>query len=280
VLGASRPRSAAGRVAFGHAAVTTTRRRPSALPWFLPAIIVALWWGSVGLGVFEAYQLPPPPVVLDAAIGLWRRGLLQLDVLATAARVVEGFVIGAAVAIVLGTIVGVTRRSEEFFEPTLQALRTVPTLAWAPLLLLWLGIDEAPKITLVAIGAFFPVYVNLVAGIKGVDRKLVEVARVFDLRGVDIARRVVLPASLPDLLTGLRLGATQAWLFVVVAEFFGSSRGLGFRLTDSLQSSRVDLMLVALVCLAALGKVTDMLIRAAERRALRWRDTLGEPRPA
>jgi sulfonate transport system permease protein len=266
-------------VAFGHAAVATSRRWPSALPWILPAIIVALWWGSVGLGVFEAYQLPPPPVVLDAALELWRRGLLQLDILATAARVVEGFGIGAAVAVVLGTIVGVTRRSEEIFEPTLQALRTVPTLAWAPLLLLWLGIDEAPKITLVAIGAFFPVYVNLVAGIKGVDRKLVEVARVFDLRGVDIARRVVLPASLPDLLTGLRLGATQAWLFVVVAEFFGSSRGLGFRLTDSLQSSRVDLMLVALVCLAALGKATDMLIRGAERRALRWRDTLGEPRP-
>jgi len=250
------------------------------LSWILPLVIVALWWGSVGLGVFEAYQLPPPPVVLDSAIGLWRRGLLQLDILATVARVAEGFGIGAAVAVVLGTIVGVTRRSEEIFEPTLQALRTVPSLAWAPLLLLWLGIDEAPKITLVAIGAFFPVYVNLVAGIKGVDRKLVEVARVFDLRGIDIARRVVLPASLPDLLTGLRLGATQAWLFVVVAEFFGSSRGLGFRLTDSLQSSRVDLMLVALVCLAALGKVTDMLIRAAERRALRWRDTLGEPRPA
>ena len=119
---------------------------------------------------------------------------------------------------------------------------------------------------------------NLVAGIKGVDRKLVEVARVFDLGGVDIAHRVVLPASLPDLLTGLRLGATQAWLFVVVAEFFGSSRGLGFRLTDSLQSSRVDLMLVALACLAALGKVTDMLLRAIETRALRWRDTLGERR--
>lgn len=228
------------------------------------------------LGVFAVYQLPPPPVVLDAAVGLWRRGLLQQDILATSVRVLEGFTIGAAVAVVLGTVVGLTRRSEEIFEPTLQGLRTVPTLAWAPLLLLWLGIDEAPKVTLVAIGAFFPVYVNLVAGIKGVDRKLVEVARAFDLRGFDIARRVVLPASLPDLLTGLRLGATQAWLFVVVAEFFGSSRGLGFRLTDSQQSSRVDLMLVALVCLAVLGKLTDMLIRAVEKRALRWRDTIGE----
>jgi sulfonate transport system permease protein len=226
--------------------------------------------------VFAAYQLPPPPVVLEVAIGQWQRGLLQQDILATGVRVAVGFGVGAAVAVVLGTIVGLARRTEEIFEPTLQALRTVPTLAWAPLLLLWLGIDEAPKMTLVAIGAFFPVYVNLVAGIKGVDGKLVDVARVFDLRGFDIARRVVLPASLPDLLTGLRLGATQAWLFVVVAEFFGADRGLGFRLTDSQQSTRVDLMFVALVCLAVLGKLTDMLIRIVEKRALRWRDTIGE----
>lgn len=230
--------------------------------------------------MFEAYQLPPPPVVLDAAVSLWRRGLLQQDILATVLRVVEGFTIGSLVAIVLGTITGLSRRTEDVFEPTLQALRTVPTLAWAPLLLLWMGIDEAPKITLVAIGAFFPVYVNLVAGIKNVDRKLVDVARVFDLRGSEIARRVVLPASLPSLLTGLRLGGTQAWLFVVVAEFFGSSHGLGFRLTDSQQSSRVDLMFVALVCLALLGKLTDGAIRVIEGRSLRWRDTLGEGRLA
>jgi sulfonate transport system permease protein len=241
-------------------------------------MIVALWWGSTSIGVFEMHQLPPPPVVLDAAIGLWRRGLLQQDILATVLRVVEGFALGSAVAIALAGLTGLSRRAEAMLGPTLQALRTVPTLAWAPLLLLWIGIDEAPKITLVAIGAFFPVYVNLVAGITGVDRKLVDVARIFDLSGWDTARRVVLPAALPELLTGLRLGATQAWLFVVVAEFFGSSRGLGFRLTDSLQSSRVDLMLVALVVLAILGKLTDTIIRAIEHRTLRWRDSLGESR--
>jgi sulfonate transport system permease protein len=217
--------------------------------------------------------------VFDGAMGLWRRGLLQQDILATFVRVAEGFTIGSLVAVVLGTLVGLSRRTEEAFEPTLQALRTVPTLAWAPLLLLWIGIDEAPKITLVAIGAFFPVYVNLVAGIKNVDRKLVDVARVFDLSGIQIARRVVLPASLPHLLTGLRLGATQAWLFVVVAEFFGGSQGLGYRLTDSLQSTRADLMFVALVFLAVLGKLTDSAIGAVERRTLRWRDTIGEGRP-
>jgi sulfonate transport system permease protein len=248
------------------------------LPWILPVAIVALWWGSVRFGVFEVYQLPPPPVVLDAAIAMWRRGLLQADVVATVLRVTEGFALGTAVAVVLGTLTGLSRRAEQALEPTLQALRTVPTLAWAPLLLLWLGIDDPPRVTLVAIGAFFPVYVNLVAGITGVDRKLVEVARVFDLGEWEIARRVVLPAALPELLTGLRLGATQAWLFVVVAEFFGASSGLGFRLTDSQQSTRVDLMFVAIVVLAILGKLTDMLIRAIERRVLRWRDTIGEAR--
>lgn len=248
------------------------------MPWILPAVIVAAWWGSVSLGIFAVYQVPPPPVVLDAAIALWRRGLLQQDLIATLARVVEGFVLGSLVAIVLGTITGLSRRAEDALEPTLQALRTVPTLAWAPLLLIWLGIDEPPKVTLVAIGAFFPVYVNLVAGITGVDRKLVEVARVFDLGPREIARRVILPAALPELLTGLRLGATQAWLFVVVAEFFGASAGLGFRLTDSQQSTRVDLMFVALVALALLGRLTDALIRALERRVLGWRDTIGEVR--
>jgi sulfonate transport system permease protein len=232
----------------------------------------------VQLGVFAVYQLPPPPVVLDAALGMWRRGLLQADLVATLLRVVEGFALGSIVAIALGTLTGLSRRADAMLEPTLQALRTVPTLAWAPLLLLWLGIDDPPRVTLVAIGAFFPVYVNLVAGISGVDRKLVEVARVFDLGEWEIARRVVLPAALPELLTGLRLGATQAWLFVVVAEFFGASQGLGFRLTDSQQSTRVDLMFVAIVALAVLGKATDALIRLVERRVLRWRDTIGEAR--
>ena len=236
--------------------------------------IVALWWGSVATGIFAAYQLPPPPVVIDAAVGLWGRGLLQRDLLTTIGRVALGFAIGSSAAIGLGILTGLSRRVSEAVEPTLQALRTVPTLAWAPLLLLWLGIDEPPKVTLVAIGAFLPVYVNLVAGIHNVDRKLIEVARVYDLSPRAVALRVVIPASLPSLMTGLRLGLSQSWLFIVVAEFFGASAGLGFRLTDSQQSSRVDLMFVALISLAILGKVTDMLLYAVEDRTLRWRDTL------
>ncbi len=279
MIGASRPVTA-GELALPRATAVRARRRwPSPLPWILPTVILALWQGSVTLGIFQAYQLPPPLYVLDAAAGLWRRGLLQQDVIATVVRVFTGYAIGASLAVALGTITGLSRRVDEAVEPTLQALRTVPTLAWGPLLLLWLGIDEPPKVTLVAIGAFFPVYVNLVAGITNVDRKLVEVARVYDLHGAEIARRVILPASLPGLLTGLRLGLSQAWLFVVVAELFGASRGLGFRLTDSQNLSRVDLMLAALVILAILGKISDTVVRAIEGRVLRWRDTFEAARP-
>lgn len=247
--------------------------RPSLIGWILPALLIALWQASITFGVFQAYQLPPPLQVLGAGANLFERGLLQSHVAATAVRVLLGFGIGALFALLLGTVVGLSRPVDRFFDPTLQAVRTVPTLAWAPLLGLWMGIDEPPKLTLIAIGAFFPVYVNLVAGIRGVDRKLVEVGRIYNLSWLQIARRIILPASLPNLLTGLRLGMSQAWLFVVVAEMIASTRGLGFVLTDSQNTSRVDLVVLAMLALATLGKLTDMALRATESRVLAWRDT-------
>jgi sulfonate transport system permease protein len=256
-------------------------RRPALIGWVLPLILLVLWQASLNLGVFKAYQLPPPLQVLSAAGNLIERGLLQNHVLTTCLRVAAGFAIGASVALLLGTVVGLSRRVDQFFDPTLQAVRTVPTLAWAPLLILWLGIDEQPKLTLIAIGAFFPVYVNLVAGVRGVDRKLVEVGRIYDLSWTQIARRIVLPASLPNLLTGLRLGMSQAWLFVVVAEMMASTRGLGFMLTDSQNTARPDLIVLSMLMLAVLGKLTDMALRAMERRLLLWRDTFStDGRPA
>ena len=246
----------------------------AAIPWLLPLTLLVLWQLSLSFGVFKAHQLPPPLTALTTAWDQLVAGRLQQHIVATLSRVLIGFAIGSAIAVLLGMAVGLVRSVDRAVDPTLQALRTVPTLAWAPLLLLWLGIDEAPKLTLVAIGAFFPLYVNLVAGVRGVDRKLFEVGRVYDLSWWAIARRIILPASLPSLLTGLRLGLSQAWLFVVVAELIAATRGLGFLLTDSQNLSRVDLMIVAMLCLATLGKLSDMVLRALEGRLLTWRDTV------
>jgi sulfonate transport system permease protein len=234
--------------------------------WFLTTAV---------LRIFLPNQLPSPLQVLRAAIDLAVGGDLLRHLSASIGRVLLGFVISAGIAVVIGTWVGLSKTAEHLLDPTLQALRNIPSLAWVPFLLLWLGIDEAPKITLIAIGAFFPVYLNLVTGIRQADRKLVEVGYVFGLNQADLVRRIVLPSALPYLMAGLRVGFGQAWLFLVAAELIASTRGLGFMLIDGQNSARPDIMLVSIILLALLGKFSDSLLRTVERRALAWTDTFG-----
>lgn len=240
----------------------------------LPVTLLALWAFVTAAGIVKVYQLAAPAGVLGELTGLAQSGALWGHLGASFARVAAGFACAFLAAIALGTTVGLSRRVELALDPTLQALRAVPSLAWVPLLLLWLGIGETAKVTLIAIGAFFPIYVNLVAGIRGVDRKLVEVADVLGIRGFALARRVVLPAALPSLLVGARLGLTQAWLFLVAAELLASTRGLGFMLTEGQQISRTDEIIAAILLLAMCGKLSESAMRAIERRALYWTDGL------
>lgn len=247
-----------------------------ALPWLLPLGLLAAWAWATGLAhLVPAHQLPSPQAVVRTASDLWRGGELFPHLLASVRRVFEGFLVGAGCAVLLGTLVGLSRTAERVLDPTLQAVRSVPSLAWVPFLLLWMGIDELPKVTLVAIGAFFPVYVNLVAGIRQTDRKLVELGEVLGLGSVGLVGRIVLPAAMPSLLTGLRIGLGQSWLFLVAAELIASTRGLGFLLIDGQNSARADIMLVGLLLLAALGKASDGALRVFERRALAWTDSFG-----
>lgn len=182
-----------------------------------------------------------------------------------------GFFAGAALGLALGALVGLSRFWSLILSPTMGAIRAVPSLAWIPLLLIWLKLGEDSKVTLVAIGAFFPVYTTVSAALRHVDPHLVEAARAFGLRGASLFRTVQLPAVLPSVISGLRLAMAQAWLFLVAAELAGAALGLGFLLTDSQNNGRVDRVLLAIVLLAVLGKITDTLIGVAERRFLnRW----------
>jgi sulfonate transport system permease protein len=185
--------------------------------------------------------------------------------------VLLGFAIGAALGLVVGSLVGLSRAGETLLAPTVGALRAVPSLAWIPLLIIWLQIGEDSKITLVAIGAFFPVYTTVASALRHVDPHLVEAGRAFGLRGARLLAQVQLPAATPGVVAGLRLALAQSWLFLVAAELLGASMGLGFLLTDSQNNGRVDRILLAIVLLAVLGKATDALIGLAERRLLsRW----------
>lgn len=258
-----------------------TRSRPAAPPLGLllglavPLALLALWQTVTALGVFERSQLPGPLDVLAAAGELVARGELAGHLLVSLRRVALGFAVGGALAVALGATIGLSKRAETLLGPTLQALRAIPSLAWVPLLVLWLGVGEAPKLTLVAIGAFFPVLTSLVAGIRQTDRKLVEVAVAYGLSGAALARQILLPAALPALLTGLRIGLAQSWLFLVAAELIGASRGLGFLLVDGQNTGRADIIVLSIVLLAVIGKGTDALLHRAERRLLRWSDTYG-----
>jgi len=239
----------------------------------VPLALFAAWWAATASGIVKSYQLASPHDVLRELLDLARSGLLWRDLGASTERVAAGFAIALAVALILGALVGGSRAAERALDPTLQAIRAVPSLAWVPLILLWLGIGETAKIALVAIGAFFPIYVALVSGIRGVDRKLVEVARIFGLSRFALVARVLVPATLPQLLVGARIGLTQAWLFLVAAELLAATNGLGFLLTDGQQTSRTDEILVAIVLFALCGKLSESAMRLLERRLVGWTDT-------
>ncbi|OXI54802.1 ABC transporter permease [Burkholderia sp. AU27893] len=237
----------------------------------LPFAALALLEVVVRQGWLPNHLVPAPSEILDtlARLGVTR---VARHVGASTLRVAAGFAAGAGLALVVGAAMGLSRRIDALFEPTFQALRAIPSLAWVPVLLLWLGIDEAPKITLIAIGAFFPVHLAVVAGIRDVDRKLVELGAVYRLGPFALFRRILLPAALPQIVTGLRTGLSLAWMFMVAAELIAATRGLGFLLSDGRETGRPDLVFGAILLLALLGKLTDGAMARIESRWLGWRD--------
>ncbi|MBX3030670.1 MAG: ABC transporter permease [Chloroflexi bacterium] len=253
----------------GASALTSRRSVRIAIAVALPLAILGFWQLSTSLGWFPISQLPSPTMVWNAALDLFERGLLATYVGISTQRVIIGFAIGASLGLLLGAITGLSKTWETFFGSTLGAIRAVPSLAWIPLLILWLKLGEQSKITLIAIGAFFPVYTMVSAALRHVDRHLVEAGRAFGLRGFRLFTTVQLPAVLPSVISGLRLALAQSWLFLVAAELLGASAGLGFLLSDSSNNGRVDRLLLAIVLLAIIGKTTDSLLGVFERWAVR-----------
>ena len=269
-----------GRIALGASEPSAStlppkRNRVAHRAWglLLPGLALAAAEAAVRAGWVPAHLLPPPSEVFRTLAELINRGL-GAHMLASSLRVLAGFLVGASLAIAMGTWVGLNTRGRVLLDPSVQALRAIPSLAWVPLLLLWLGIDEASKVALIAIGAFFPVYMGVSSGFRDVDRKLVEVAEMAGLAGPALVRRVLLPAAMPAVLNGLRGGLSLAWMFMVAAELIAATRGLGYLLTDGRETGRADIVLAAILLLALLGQVSDTVLAAVERRLLAWRDTL------
>lgn len=243
------------------------------LGFVLPVLLALLWEVLVAAGIANGRLMPPPSVVGRTLWELAASGELLTHAVATLSRVGIGFGLGALAGTVLGALTGALPVARRLLDPTLQALRAIPSIAWVPLFILWLGIFEASKVALIAVGVFFPVYLGVAAAIQGIDRKIVEVGRVFRLSRLAMVRRVLLPAILPDWIVSLRSGLGLGFMFVVAAEIMGASEGLGYLLVDGQQLGRPDTIIAAIISFAVLGKLTDGLLVAITRPFLAWQDT-------
>lgn len=231
----------------------------------LPIAVLLLWQLISVSGLVPEYKLPSPTSVWLAAIDLSDRGLLWTDIAISVQRVLLGFAIGASIGLVLGSLVGLSRVASSILAPTIGGIRAVPSLAWVPLLILYVGINEDSKVTLIAIGALFPVYTTVSGALRHVDPQLVELGRAYGLRRFTLLAQVQLPAVVPSVVSGLRLALAQSWLFLVAAELIAASMGLGYLLVESQQNGRVDRMFLVIILLGIFGKTTDALVGVLER---------------
>jgi sulfonate transport system permease protein len=246
-----------------------------ALGLLLPVGLALIWELIVWFGWSSGRLVPPPSKLFATIVELARGGELTRHVAATLTRVAAGFGLGVVAGTVLGAISGYWGSARRLLDPTVQALRAIPSIAWVPLFILWLGIFETSKVALIAVGVFFPVYLGVMGAILSVDRKIVEVGRIFRLSGPAMIRRILLPAVLPAYVVALRVGLGLGWMFVVAAEFMGASEGLGYLLIDGQQLGKPAQILAAIVIFAILGKTTDWLIEIASAPLLRWQDAFG-----
>ena len=236
----------------------------------VPAGLVVVWHVLVATGVFAPHQLPEPLRVVGTLYAMGVSGELWGHISITLQRVLFGVLFGVSVGVVFGTVTGLYGLANDLLDPLLQSLKNIPSLAWVPLFLLWFGIGESAKVLLIALGAFFPVYLNLSTGIANVGDELIEVAEVYDLGRIESLRRVVFPAAVPSLLVGIRGGVGLAWMFVVAAELIAASQGIGFLMSDGRVLARPDIIVGSILLFAFFGNLSDLAVKGVERRVVDW----------
>lgn len=240
------------------------------LPLVVPLLLIAGWELLSLKGYIKPAILPAPSAIWSILVEMIKTGELQNHLLVSLWRVVKGFSAGAALGLVGGVLIGLSPRIERALVLITGLLRPIPIIAWVPVLILWMGIDEASKITVIAIGSFWPVLLNVVHGIRNTDRKYVEVATILEKSRWTLLTKVVLPSALPSIFTGIRIGIGIAWMSVVGAELIAASAGVGYMIMYARELSQADVMLVGVVSIGITGLLIDYLIRTLETRLLKW----------
>jgi sulfonate transport system permease protein len=243
------------------------------LGMFVPVSLLIIWEAAGALGMLNPLLVPTPSDILREFAALTGTGELAWHLGISAWRALLGFLLGAGLGLAAGIWVGFSYRTERLLDPSLQMLRTLPHLAIAPLFILWFGFGEMSKILLIAKGSFFPLYVNTFLGIRSVDSKLFDVAKVFQYSRWQMITKLIVPSSLPNIFLGIRLSLGVAWLGLVVAEMMGSSAGIGYLINDARAFSLTSVVFVGIIVFALLGKLSDSIVLLVERKMLRWQDS-------
>lgn len=243
----------------------------------VPVTVITVWELGAAAGWISSRLIPPPSRILGTLVDMAARGDLWTHSLATTLRVFVGFLLGAVVGTIAGAATGVSERFQNLVDPTIQALRNIPSLAWTPLFILWFGIFETSKVLMIALGVFFPVYLTFSGAIASVDRGLVEVGKTYGFRTPELVRRILFPAALPTYFLALRNGLGMGWMFVIAAEFLGASEGLGYLQVDGQQTGRPTVIIASIVMFAVLGKLTDRILEATGLRLTSWQDGFVRP---
>lgn len=236
-----------------------------------PVLLVALWQALSSTGVFDDRTVPPPTRVVRAAYRLVVEGSLQEHLTTSLLRVGYGLALGIALGVVLALIAGLSRVGENFVDANMEVLRAVPNFALVPLLIVWFGISEVPKILLITLAVAVAIYINTFSAIRSVDAGLVEAARSFGAGRAELIYRVIIPGSLPGFLVGLRLALTASWLSLIFAETINAKKGLGRMMTDAREYFQIDVVFVLIAVYAILGLISILVVRFLEGRLLTWR---------
>ncbi|HEY2024799.1 ABC transporter permease subunit [Paraburkholderia sp.] len=240
------------------------------LSWTIPVVVLLLWESAARVGLIAPQVLPAPTSVLETAVDMAQNGELFIHLGVSLLRAAGGFVIGGALGIALGIVVGFSLLAQALLDRPIQMVRAIPFLAMLPLVIVWFGVGEFAKIFLVALAVLFPIYINTMLGIRQIDPKLMELARVIGLARTAIVRRIILPGAMPSILTGVRYALAHAWLALVIAETLATTRGIGFLAMDAREFLNTKVIVLTMIIYALVGVVADTLVRLLESRFLSW----------
>ncbi len=239
-------------------------------PWIIPITIIVFWQISAKLGWISNTILPAPSEVIQAGITQAQKGVLWDHLQISFTRATIGFVIGSGLALFIGIVNGAFPFAQRYLDTSIQMFRNIPNLALIPLVIIWFGVGEEGKIFLVAISVFFPVYINTYHGIRNVDPKLIEMAKIYNLSSVHLFTKVILLGALPSILVGIRFALGVMWLTLIVAETVAASSGIGYMSMNAREYIQLDIVVLAILLYALLGKLADLIAQLLEKKLLKW----------